>query len=112
RAFGVARQPAREAEIPAPVVGERGRAVFGEQLLQRRDGLLVLAAVEVEPADEERRLGGEARARKLGLELAVALDRLVVAVGARLGARAVEQRLGLAIVAGEARPHAEQLLGG
>src|SRR6185312_12361725 len=110
RAFDVALEPAREAEVPARVVAELRRAVLLERVLEPRDRLFVLGAVEVEPADEERGLRRRLRARVLLQQLAIPLLRLVVLVGARPGARSVKQRVHLAIVAGQALPHTEQLL--
>ena len=60
----------REGQAPGGVVGEGARAEVIQRRLQRRQALPEAAAVVVEPARQVLRLGGEARARKLGDHLA------------------------------------------
>ena len=88
----VAEQEVRERHAPGGVVGEAAVAEAIQRRLQRGEALLEAPAVVVEPAREVLRLGRPARARELGDDLAVAGDRLVVAVGARQRPRAVELR--------------------
>jgi hypothetical protein len=106
---GIADQVVAHAEEPQGVVHPLRFRIAPQGLGQRGDRRAVVAAVELEPAGQVLRLLGPRGLRVAPHDLAVVADGLVVAIGPRQRARAVEERLGRAHRPGHAEEQAPGL---